>query len=1031
MSAAPYDTQEIRRCLTLLAPDGVFEVRAPKARMTGYRSATAAGYFNTHDDTAIAMIGSLSGKAPGVYLTLNSVNPALLARAANRLNASAEQTTSDADILSRRWLLLDLDPVRPAGISASDAEREAAYALANTVRAWLTAQGWPDPILADSGNGTHLLYKVSLPNDATSKTLVESVLKALAARFDTDQVKVDTTVANAARISKVYGTLAAKGDSTEDRPHRIARLLDIPDPLSGVSVDQLALLAAQAPIAPAPVPAFRSPLGTVSHGSRPASGNFYDQVKDCAMRSLSSWVPTLFPDATPHQDGYRVTSKALNRDQEESLSILQRGIKDFGLHDQGDPKSGKRTAIDLVMDYGPYQDAASAALWLCQQMGIAPESLGWKQRLERTKVRPNAPKVRRNYSPPAEKLSGNVHNVHNVHTLVKKSPDDADRGAETTDSEVVAEATAGETADIDGREDFDPAIAGALARCKDDPGILMSPEFIQAWRLIRQTDPEEDLRIRVAIKRIKPSGVLLSDLDKAIRVGETGSTQDERTIADQLVALVLDEADLFHDAEKNAFATLGERIKQTYRLDTQAFSDWLGYAYYSQTAQENEGGIGCAASETALKTALVTLSGIAKHHPKSGEHPCYLRVAPWSVGYLLDLGDESWRAIEVLPTGWRIIESPPVRFWRPNPARPLPTPVANSDLTRLWDFLNIPPDDRLLVLAWMLEAFRPDTPFTLLELCGSQGSAKSFTQDKLRRLIDPNAVNLRAAPKTTEDLFVGAGCNWLVSMNNLSHLSAPQQDALCTLATGGGFAGRTLYTNADETLIECKRPVVINGIVPVVTAQDLTDRVIHVEMPDITEYREESALITEFETQAPALFGGLLDLFVATLARLSHVKLSHPPRMADFARLGEAMAQALGEPEGRFVELFAANRRQSTARSLDASPVGSAIREMADAKLDPIIFDGTMKRLLDDLEGYRPSGEAWPKTPRGLGDALRRQRPALKTLGITVEIGPAGRAGVPVRVVRYERYERYERRFKGFTAQEKPFASSSNTRVYE
>ena len=63
MSAAPYDTQEIRRCLTLLAPDGVFEVRAPKARMTGYRSATAAGYFNTHDDTAIAMIGSPSGKA--------------------------------------------------------------------------------------------------------------------------------------------------------------------------------------------------------------------------------------------------------------------------------------------------------------------------------------------------------------------------------------------------------------------------------------------------------------------------------------------------------------------------------------------------------------------------------------------------------------------------------------------------------------------------------------------------------------------------------------------------------------------------------------------------------------------------------------------------------------------------------------------------------------------------------------------------------------------------------------------------------
>ena len=161
--SATYDAQEIRRCLGLLAPEGVFEVRAPKARMNGYRTSTAAGYFDGHDDTAVALIGSLSGKAPGVYLTLNPVNPALLARAANRLNASAEQITSDADILSRRWLLLDLDPVRPAGISASDPECEDAYTLAETVRAWLTSQGWPDPILADSGNGMHLHIRCLCP----------------------------------------------------------------------------------------------------------------------------------------------------------------------------------------------------------------------------------------------------------------------------------------------------------------------------------------------------------------------------------------------------------------------------------------------------------------------------------------------------------------------------------------------------------------------------------------------------------------------------------------------------------------------------------------------------------------------------------------------------------------------------------------------------------------------------------------------------------------------------------------------------
>ena len=327
-------------------------------------------------------------------------------------------------------------------------------------------------------------------------------------------------------------------------------------------------------------------------------------------------------------------------------------------------------------------------------------------------------------------------------------------------------------------------------------------------------------------------------------------------------------------------------------------------------------------------------------------------------------------------------------------------PILGGNAFKLWDFVNIPPESRPLVLAWLLEAWRPNTPFTVLELCGSQGTAKSSTQDKLRRLIDPNAVNLRAAPKNTEDLFVGAGCNWLVSFNNISHLTPQQQDALCTLATGGGFAARTLYTNADETLVECKRPVVLNGIVPTVTAQDLTDRVVYVELPEVSRYREETELNAEFEAATPGIFGGLLDLFVATLAGLPAVRLEQPPRMADFARLGEALLQAQGELPGRFLELFAANRQQSIARNLDASPVGAAIREMAESNNNQLIFEGTMKRLLHDLEPYRQGGEAWPKSPRGLGDALRRQRPALKVIGVDVEFSRPGREGIKVFITR-------------------------------
>ena len=124
------------------------------------------------------------------------------------------------------------------------------------------------------------------------------------------------------------------------------------------------------------------------------------------------------------------------------------------------------------------------------------------------------------------------------------------------------------------------------------------------------------------------------------------------------------------------------------------------------------------------------------------------------------------------------------------------TPIGRGYLS-----INIPEYDRLLVLAWMLEAFRSDTPFPILALTGQQGSAKSNTQSEIRQLIYNNAVNLRVAPKSIEDVFVSAGCNWLISFENLSHLSPNLQDALCTLATGGGFACRTFYTNKEETII--------------------------------------------------------------------------------------------------------------------------------------------------------------------------------------------------------------------------------------
>jgi P4 family phage/plasmid primase-like protien len=232
---------EIERSISLLCEQGaVYELRIPD----GGPARTVSGYFNDLEKL-IAAVVRWDGKAPGIYATINPVELALLSRSWNCTHEHAKNTTADKNITRRRRFLVDADPVRPAGISSTDEEKAAAHEVALAVREYLSSCGWPAPILADSGNGYHLLYRVDLPNDDDSKRLIENCLKALAARFDTPAVSVDRGVYNAARISKVYGTLAAKGSDTPDRPHRRSRLVDVPDTLVPVSRELLETLAAE------------------------------------------------------------------------------------------------------------------------------------------------------------------------------------------------------------------------------------------------------------------------------------------------------------------------------------------------------------------------------------------------------------------------------------------------------------------------------------------------------------------------------------------------------------------------------------------------------------------------------------------------------------------------------------------------------------------------------------------------------------------------------------------------------------------
>jgi len=222
---------------TLISEGEVTELRILKTSR-----GTVSGYFD--DSKQLANIAAdYDENVPAIYFTLNPVKPDLLSRAKNRIVKGAKNTTADADIECRRWFPIDFDPVRPSGISSTDEEHQAAHTMAKEVQQFLTDRGWSEPVVADSGNGTHLLYSINLPNDDESNQHIKQALEALDFQFSNESVNVDRSVFNASRIWKLYGTMACKGDHTAERPHRLSQILTYPEELKEVSVEQLKSLA--------------------------------------------------------------------------------------------------------------------------------------------------------------------------------------------------------------------------------------------------------------------------------------------------------------------------------------------------------------------------------------------------------------------------------------------------------------------------------------------------------------------------------------------------------------------------------------------------------------------------------------------------------------------------------------------------------------------------------------------------------------------------------------------------------------------
>ena len=164
-----------------------------------------------------------------LYFTLNVIDPACYSREQHdRISTRPKSTTSDAEILGRKFCLIDIDCEKPSDTNSTDAEKELAKGVVNEVYKFLRDEGFEKPIICDSANGYHLLYKQAMISNPQNTETMKNFLKVLDMYFSTDKVKIDCTTFNPSRICKLYGVISRKGSDTQERPQRESKILRVP-----------------------------------------------------------------------------------------------------------------------------------------------------------------------------------------------------------------------------------------------------------------------------------------------------------------------------------------------------------------------------------------------------------------------------------------------------------------------------------------------------------------------------------------------------------------------------------------------------------------------------------------------------------------------------------------------------------------------------------------------------------------------------------------------------------------------------------
>ena len=205
---------------------------------------TASGYYKNIENLVRDVERMDAEDKFQIYFTLNCIEDSCYGREqCEKVIWKPKNTTTDNDIKGRYWIMIDLDPKRPAGTSSSNDEYEKAHIKAVEVYRYLMDMGFYEPVVCSSGNGWHLLLPCKIGMSTETNEVVNKFLKVLSMLFSDESIDIDVKVGNPARICKLYGTMAKKGTNIPERPHRMARIVKTPTEIKPNNIEYFKKIA--------------------------------------------------------------------------------------------------------------------------------------------------------------------------------------------------------------------------------------------------------------------------------------------------------------------------------------------------------------------------------------------------------------------------------------------------------------------------------------------------------------------------------------------------------------------------------------------------------------------------------------------------------------------------------------------------------------------------------------------------------------------------------------------------------------------